>query len=235
MYINYLIICAILFICGYFLKFYNKLQIVDKNEKKISLKQLKFMKDLGLLFLVFGWIYLIFALIGIFLTNLNIDIFINLTPYLFLISILVLILLSFNKSEIFKSKRVLIIICAVLFIVFSVNTITTYILMPSEINVNNTSLAIKGFYGIDINLADIDKVEFADNIFLVKKLSGIKTRKSIKGRFIEENLGEVTVFLQDENNVVEVFLKNRKILCINFGDKNKTELFYGILKLKIKK
>lgn len=234
MYINYLIICAILLISGYFLKYNNRLQLIDKRENKNSLDQLKLMKDLGYIFLIFGWIYLILAAICIFLPDLNLGLIENLIPFLFLISILLLFIIRHRKKQVFNSKKIFILIGALTLIIFGFNIASDFLLSPNEISVSDSNLSIKGIYGIDVNINDIDRVEFVESIHLYEKISGIKTNKAIKGEFFESNLGEVTVFLENENNVVEVFLKNNKIICINFRDKAKTEMFYEILKLKIK-
>ncbi|MCL2322163.1 MAG: PH domain-containing protein [Oscillospiraceae bacterium] len=216
------------------MKYYNKPQIVDKLEKKISIDSLKFMKDLGQLFLIFAWLYLIFALIHMFLPDLSIDVFANITPFIFLISILILIILNYKKNQVLKSKKILILVGVILIAIFSVNFITTLFTLPNNIDVTSSNLNITGLYGVKIDISDINKVEYVDSISISKRISGIKTKSIIKGIFIEENLGEITAFLESEKNVVEVFLKDGRILCINFNDKKETELFFGILKLKIK-
>ena len=235
MYVNNLIICAILLMSGYFLRYYNKPQIIDKREDKSSLDQLKLMKDIGYIFFIFGWIYLFLAALYIFLPNINLVFVENLLPYLFLISILALFITKYKKNKIYNFNRILILIGIITLIIFGFNIASAFILVPNEISVNNTNLTIKGIYGMVINIDDVDRVEYAESILLFKKLSGIKISKTIKGEFIESNLGEVTAFLENEKNVVIVFLKNDKIICINFKEETKTEIFYGILKSKLKK
>lgn len=220
-------------VCGNFLKYYNKPQVVGKTEDKKSPDEIKFVKDLGFLFLFYGWIYLIIVMIYMIFKNDSIQVVGNLIPYFFVISIILLILYNHKDKNIFKSKKIFLLIGGILLVMTMFSIFDNYISIPNEISVNGTVLSIKGIYGMDVNLKDIDKVDILDEVVIEKNIFGIKTNKSIKGRFQELHLGEITAYLENEHNVVAVFLNDDKILCINFKNKNNTDLFYEVLKSKI--
>lgn len=129
-----------------------------------------------------------------------------------------------------KYKASYIILGIVVLFVFS---LLYYGSRPAEILISKESVLIKGMYGLELSIKDIQKIELIEKIpTITLRTNGFSFGSTNKGYFELEEYGKCRLFLHSNSNPYLIIIeKNGEKTIINHKDKRETKMEFERLKL----
>lgn len=104
-----------------------------------------------------------------------------------------------------------------------------------QVVVTDSKIEIKGQYGTDIDIKDIQDIKLVDTIPTIgKKVNGAGLGEFKKGDFDVEGLGTCRLFLHSEEGPFICIITDKKYTIINFKDASKTASVHEELKKVLK-